>query len=126
MHFITLLNAYSYAPSITKPSSIDTINGTSILIDNIFYKNLISFLSSLIISGVSSHLPISVIRKNIFMSHSNTSPGRGIVIFKRLKSHTLSVFQAAWEESDFTATKENDDVNSPSLQFEDHCNNVLL
>ena len=46
-----------YIPALSKPSCIDVVHGSCTLLDNIFVENSQSYLSGLIITGISDHYP---------------------------------------------------------------------
>ena len=60
--FLNQMASYSLLPVISRPTRIT--EQTSSLIDNIFIKHPTNFESGLIISTISDHLPIFIIKKN--------------------------------------------------------------
>ena len=64
---LNLLNSFtslSLIPIITKPSRIT--NQTATLIDNIFINQPNEFVSGILISDVSNHLLLFILKRNLF------------------------------------------------------------
>ena len=66
---INSLTSQSLIPIITKPSRIT--NQTATLIDNIFINHPNGFVSGILISDISGHLPLFIIKRNLFTKKSS-------------------------------------------------------
>lgn len=72
LEFLNTLNSLALLPLISKPTRVT--EDTATLIDNIFITNPQNYLSGILISDLSDHLPIFVILQNII---SNGGPHKG-------------------------------------------------
>ena len=70
-YFINCLNTLSLIPLITKPTRISKSSGTSTLIDNIFSTSPYEFLSGILLSNISDHLPVFLIKRKCFTNKSH-------------------------------------------------------
>ena len=64
LNLLNSLTSQSLIPIITKPLRIT--NQTATLIDNIFINQLNGFVSGILISDISDHLPLFILKRNLF------------------------------------------------------------
>ena len=68
LNLLNSLMSQSLIPTITKPSQIT--DQTTTLIDNIFMTKPNGFVSGILISDVSDHLPLFILKWNMFKKKS--------------------------------------------------------
>ena len=64
LNLLNSLTSQSLIPIITKPSRIT--NQTASLIDNIFINQPKGFVSGILISDISDHFPLFILKRNLF------------------------------------------------------------
>ena len=69
LNLLNSLTSQSLIAIITKPSRI--INQTATLIDNIFINQPNEFVSGILISDISDHLPLFILKRNLFTKKSS-------------------------------------------------------
>ena len=69
LNLLNSLTSQSLIPIITKPSRIT--NQTATLIDNILINQPNGFVSGILISDISDHLPLFILKRNLFTKKSS-------------------------------------------------------
>ena len=69
LNLLNSLSSQSLIPIITKPSRIT--NQTATLMDNIFINQPNGFVSGILISDISDHLPLFILKRNLFTKKSS-------------------------------------------------------
>ena len=69
LNLLNSLTSQSFIPIITKPSRIT--NQTATLIDNLFINQPNGFVSIILISDISDHLPLFILKRNLFTKKSS-------------------------------------------------------
>ena len=115
--FLNVMSSNSFLPLITKPSRINDVSGCHSLIDNIFCKDPISYVSGLIVTALSDHYPVFSIHKNIFDFDADSPRSRNIRyrIINEASIHSLCTSLSVY---DFSRIYEMDDVDEAFSQFE--------
>jgi len=117
VNFINLLSSSSFIPLITKPTRIDLTTNSSTLIDNIFCKNPISYVSGIIVSAISDHYPIFAVYRNFFTD--NLINEVASISYRLLNEKTLSSFSSALSEHDFSDIAQLENVDDSFKKFDD-------
>ena len=104
--FLTSIQSCSLLPTITKPTRIT--DNTATLIDNIFTMSPIDLYFGILISVISDHFPIFLIRGKLF---SNQVRNNTNVKYSLLNENTLTNFYNALTDFDFTHIINNNDHN---------------
>ena len=107
MRFLTSTNSFSLHPLISKPTRITETSAT--LIDNIFMRNPIDFTAGLLNFDISDHLPIFLIKRNLF--HTPIENECIHVKYRLINNETLQNMYNVLDNYDFDEIVNSDDCS---------------
>ena len=105
--FLSSMFSLSFLPTISKPTRIT--DHTATLLDNIFLTVPEKYSSGCIISSVSDHYPVFII-SSVGLPSFNTQYSISYS-YRKINTHTLSLFFDSVQSCDFTDILQCDDVN---------------
>ena len=111
--FINQMSTYSLLPVISRPTRIT--EQTSSLIDNIFIKHPNNFESGLIISTISDHLPIFIM-KTINTNLTHTAQTKTIQ-FRPMSDGRITLFRELLEHEHFETIINQTSIDAAWLNF---------
>ena len=107
------MSTYSLLPVISRPTRIT--EQTSSLIDNIFIKYPMNFQSGLLISTISDHLPVFIIKTIDCTEEQMSSPKT--VRFRPSSDRKIALFRERLESENFEPVINQNDLDSAWLAF---------
>lgn len=115
--FLDGIRTLSFLPVIGKPTRIGGASAT--LIDNIFVRDFVDFISGIIICDLSDHLPIFIICRNANVTHKYDNRN---IEYRDSCPINMSLFYDSLYNFDFSDVVYGDDLN---LATEHLCKTIL-
>jgi len=115
--FVNLMASNSLLPLISNPTRINDATGNHSLLDNIFCRDPITYISGIIVSSISDHYPVFCVFREFF--HNVDNPSTPIVVRCRIMNESsIDNLYAALSLHDFSSIFLMTDINVAFLEFE--------
>ena len=115
LNFLNSLTSLSLIPVISKPTRITDNSAT--LIDNIFILNPINFISGIIISDISDHLPTFISIKNVFSNVNSDLKTK--IQYRLINENSMNDFFLNMSACDFSNINNSNDCSSAIVELQD-------
>ena len=120
-NYLNILYAHGIIPSITEPTRFG--KNTSTLIDNLLInKPSIAFISGLLLTDISDHLPIFYIANSIINS---STPKFKTILRRTINDSSITKLKATLNQTTWTSLYEVTDANAAYKHFTDVINCAL-